>query len=72
MEIMTAIGGMEDAPSCAYPKCGCIGYGYVPVQQMEDMYDSSTALTQGTVFPELDLDINEYGCVCKKWGGVSV
>ena len=54
---------MEDinnAPCCIYPSCGCVGYGYVPVQEMNETYDVCTALEQGTVFPELDLNICEY------------
>lgn len=70
MEMITALSDKYSAPSCAYPQCGCVGYGYVPVQTMEETYDSCTALQQGTIFPELDLDITEYGKVCKKWGGV--
>ena len=49
--------------------CGCVGYGYVPVQEMEDVYGTDKAIIRGTVFPELDLSICEYGCVCKQWGG---
>ncbi len=54
---------------CKYPTCGCVGYGYVPVQEMCDIYDACTGLNQGTIFPELDLNICEYGNVCKQWGG---
>ena len=56
---------------CPYPSCGCVGYGYVPVQELSCVYDVDNALCQGTVFPELDLNICEYGKVCKKWGGTS-
>lgn len=59
----------NNKPCCVYPRCGCVGYGYVPVQVLEDVYDDCTALMQGTIFPELDLNIYEYGKVCKKWGG---
>ena len=55
--------------SCPFPSCGCLGYGYVPVQELNCMYDTDKAICNGTVFPELDLDICEYGCVCKGWGG---
>ena len=48
--------------------CGCVGYAYVPVQNLTDTYAVDTALCQGTVFPELDLSICEYGAVCKKEG----
>lgn len=54
---------------CVYPRCGCVGYGYVPVQEMCETYDECTGLMRGTIFPELDLDICEYGKVCKQWGG---
>ena len=54
---------------CPYPRCGCVGYGYVPVQEMEEMYDACTGLVRGTIFPELDLTMCEYGKVCKQWGG---
>lgn len=56
---------------CPYPTCGCVGYGYVPVQELSCVYDVENALHQGTVFPELDLNICEYGKICKKWGGMS-
>ena len=54
---------------CSYPRCGCLGYGYVPVQELSCVYDYDCALMNGSIFPELDLDISEYGKVCKKWGG---
>lgn len=69
MEKINALSDIYNAPSCEYTPCGCVGYAYVPVQMMEDVYDCANALEQGTVFPELDLDISEYGKVCKKWGG---
>lgn len=69
MEIINALSDKYSGDSCAYPVCGCVGYGYVPVQEMQELYDVSKALKQGTVFPELDLDITEYGKVCKQWGG---
>lgn len=71
MEMITALSDIYSASGCAYPTCGCVGYGYVPVQEMQETYDVSKALMQGTIFPELDLDITEYGKVCKQWGGVS-
>lgn len=57
-------------PSCPYPNCGCVGYGFVPVQQLNCVYETDTALDSGTLFPELDLTIDEYGKVCKEWGGI--
>ena len=59
----------QDNGHCPYPKCGCLGYGYVPVQELSCVYDCDYAIKNGTLFPELDLDICEYGKVCKKWGG---
>ncbi len=56
-------------PCCQNPACGCVGYGYVPVQEMQETYEPCTGLCQGTIFPELDLNICEYGAVCKQWGG---
>ena len=44
---------------------GCIGYGYVPVQQLATVYDACEALENGSLFPELVLTIEEYGKVCK-------
>lgn len=52
------------------PSCGCLGYAYVPVQELGRTYDAAAALNRGTVFPELDLSMCEYGKVCKQEGGV--
>ena len=57
--------------ACPVSGCGCVGYAYVPVQELNTTYDVCTALYQGTVFPELDLNICEYGKVCKKVGVVN-
>lgn len=48
--------------------CKCVGYAYVPVQVLNDTYSPSKGLMQGTIFPELDLTIEEYGKVCKEGG----
>lgn len=45
--------------------CGCVGYGYVPVQQLNTVYSAEDALENGSIFPELVLTIEEYGKVCK-------
>ena len=37
-----------------------VGYAYVPVQRIGKVYTPSKALMQGTVFPELDIGIDEY------------
>ena len=62
-------GNTPDAPCCPYPTCGCIGYAYVPVQELGYVYETDKALASGTIFPELDLKMGEYGTVCKMWGG---
>ena len=36
------------------------GYGYVPVQRMEKVYSPNKAMKAGTIFPELNLTIDEY------------
>lgn len=37
-----------------------LGYGYVPVQQLNTVYDAATGLRNGTIFPELNIPIDEY------------
>lgn len=37
-----------------------VGYAYVPVQRIGKVYPPSVALQQGTVFPELNIGIEEY------------
>lgn len=59
----------KPSDTCPFPSCGCLGYGYVPIQELKCVYDTDSALCSGTIFPELDLNICEYGCVCKEWGG---
>lgn len=36
------------------------GYAYVPVQKLDKVYSPNKALKAGTIFPELDLTIDEY------------
>ncbi len=38
-----------------------LGYAYVPVQQMNEVYPPEKALERGTMFPELDLPFGMYG-----------
>lgn len=45
--------------------CGCVGYGYVPPQELETVFCAEEALENGSMFPELVLTIEEYGKVCK-------
>lgn len=56
-------------PTCSLnppPCCGCVGYAYVPMQRLGEVTGADCALWAGTIFPELDLDICEYGYVCKE------
>lgn len=39
---------------------GRVGYAYVPFSKLGKLYNPETALTLGTVFPELNLTIEEY------------
>ena len=36
------------------------GYAYVPVQNMDKVYSPNNALKAGTIFPELNITIDEY------------
>ena len=36
------------------------GYSFVPMQRMGKVYSPNKALKAGTIFPELDLTIEEY------------
>lgn len=36
------------------------GYAYVPFQRMEKVYSPNKALQAGTIFPELNITIDEY------------
>ncbi len=60
---------MSENNTCPYNPCGCVGYGYVPEQEFCTAYDACTALEQGSLFPELNLNISEYGKICKHNGG---
>lgn len=37
-----------------------VGYAYVPEQELERVYAPDDALANGTVFPELNITIDEY------------
>ncbi|MCM1334381.1 MAG: spore coat associated protein CotJA [Bacteroides sp.] len=43
--------------TCREPR---VGYAYVPVQRIGKVYSPSAALQNGTVFPELNITIEEY------------
>lgn len=36
------------------------GYAYVPNQRMEKVYSPSKALKAGTIFPELNISMEDY------------
>lgn len=64
---------MEQQPSemCPVGGCGCVGYAYVPIQLFGETYSPETGLQNGTVFPELNLTIDEYGKLCRQIGGIA-
>lgn len=37
-----------------------VGYAYVPVQKLDKVYSPNAALRNGTIFPELNITIDEY------------
>ncbi len=37
-----------------------VGYSFVPIQRMDKVYSPSKALMAGTIFPELNITIDEY------------
>ncbi len=37
-----------------------VGYTYVPVQKLDKVYSPNNALKVGTIFPELNITIDEY------------
>lgn len=59
----------NNSMSCPMNGCGCVGYAYVPVQYLNEVYSACDGLQNGTIFPELNLNIDEYGKVCKQVGG---
>ena len=38
-----------------------VGYAFVPVQELKEIYAPAEALSKGTVFPELYLPMEVYG-----------
>lgn len=36
------------------------GYAFVPIQKMDKVYSPNAALKAGTIFPELNITIDEY------------
>lgn len=41
--------------------CMIPGYAYIPLQRLQNVYDPDKALNSGTLFPCLDIPMNEYG-----------
>ncbi len=37
-----------------------VGYAYIQVQKMDKVYSPNMALKAGTIFPELNITIDEY------------
>ncbi len=37
-----------------------VGYAYIPIQKFDKVYSPKTALKAGTIFPELNITIDEY------------
>ena len=65
-----------NTPSSDENSCTCLedlplAYAYVPYQQLNTVYSPEEGLCVGTVFPELNLSICEYGKICKETGGAA-
>ena len=37
-----------------------VGYAYIPIQKLDKVYSPKNALKAGTIFPELNITIDEY------------
>lgn len=44
----------------------CIGYAYIPVQNLNQTNTPENALEQASLFPELTMTINDYGNICRE------
>ena len=42
------------------PEAVRVGYAFVPIQDLNKLYDPQTAISQGTIFPELNIPIGQY------------
>lgn len=66
MKDMTKIKTSESQCSgclCELP----LAYSYTPLQELDTVYDNMTALSKGTIFPELYKPVSVYGkefCSC--------
>ena len=48
----------------------CVGYAFVPRQELTRVFEPEEALMRGTLFPELYLPFNVYGkCPCREQKG---
>ena len=45
---------------CDKPEKRKPGYAYVPFQRLGKLYDPETAMRAGTIFPDLNITIDEY------------
>ena len=55
---------MKECPGIVMPcgdKCPIVGYGFVPIQDVERIYDYAAAFLAGTVFPDLCIPKGKYG-----------
>ena len=51
---------MQNTLKCSEQAPRKVGYAYVPIQKLNRLYSPDKALMRGTIFPELDLTIDEY------------
>lgn len=55
---------MKECPGIVMPcgeNCPRLGYGYVPIQDVQTIYDYESAFMAGTVFPALCIPKGKYG-----------
>ncbi len=55
---------MKECPGIAMPcgdNCPRVGYGFVPIQDVNRFYDYESALITGSVFPDLIYPKGKYG-----------
>ena len=44
-----------------YEELSKVGYAFIPIQELGELYSPEEALSNGTAFPELNLPISVYG-----------
>lgn len=47
-------------PTDMHKPMKCVGYSYVVFQRMEKVYSPNKAIKVGTIFPELNITLDEY------------